>query len=343
MTGKTDGGQTVTLSTIADALGVSVTTVTRALNGGPKISEGTIKRVRDTAARLGCERNMDGVKLRTGQTFVIMALLGFTNEEEIGDSGSVGLLNGMHTRFSGTRYSVRAIPITIGDSGLEHVQRVVRGRNADGLVLDHTEPDDERVRYLLDNDEPFVTFGRTNLSDRHAYLDIDNEDAAYQGTNSLIRAGHRRIALLDANPSFVFVQQRLNGYRRALRDHGLPVDESLICHLSQEADVASGKAAALAKQGADAFVCVNELVFLGARAGVMRTLGAAGLNIGFSVRSGTSIGDYVGTMVYASHYSRLKAGWHLADLLLRRIDGAPPQTCQDIVRTKLRIQGGFLK
>lgn len=342
MAGKDEPAQTVTLKTIAHELGVSVTTVTRALNGGPKISQGTVKRVQEAARRLGYVRNLDGVKLRTGQTFVIMALLGFCNEEEIGDSGSVGLLNGMHMRFSGTPYSVRAIPITIGDSGVEHVQHVVRGRNADGLVVDHTRPGDKRVRYLLDNDIPFVTFGRTDFAEHHAFLDIDNERAAYQGTSSLIQAGHRRIAILDADPQFLFVQQRLKGYRQALEDHGLEVDKALICHLSLEADVASGMATDLAARGADAFVCVNELVFLGARAGVMRSMGPAGLKVGYSVRSGTNIGDYIGTPVHACYYSRVKAGWHLADLLLRRIDGAPPHACQAIVNTELRLQGGFL-
>lgn len=343
MSDKGDQTTTVTLKTIAEELGVSITTVTRALNGGPKISDGTIRRVRETAERLGYVRNLDGVKLRTGQTFVIMALLGFTNEEEIGDSGSVGLLNGMHTRLSGTPYSIRAIPITIGDSGLDQVENVVRGRNADGLILDHTEPNDPRVRFLIENDMPFVTFGRTNDPQGHAFFDIDNEMASYQGTNSLIRAGYKRIALLDADSRFLFVQQRIAGYQRALADHGLTVEDDLIAEIPLEADVASGKAADLALRGADAFVCVNEMVFLGARAGVMRALGRKGHDIGFSVRSGTNIGDYFGTRVHASHYSRLKAGWHLADLLLRQIDGTTPAKCQEIVQTELRIQGGFLK
>lgn len=334
---------TVTLKTIAEELGVSITTVTRALKGGPKISEGTIRRVRETAERLGYVRNLDGVKLRTGQTFVIMALLGFNNDEEIGDPSSVGLLNGMYMRLSGTPFTVRAIPTTIGDSGLEFVENVVRGRNADGLILDHTEPDDPRVRFLIENDVPFVTFGRTDSPQEHAFLDVDNEMAAYRETTLLIRAGHKRIALLDASPDFQFVRQRLEGYRRAFAEHGMEVDQNLIAHLSMEVDTVGRKAAELAVRGADAFVCMNELFFLAARAGVMRAMGREGLKIGFTVRSGTNIADYVGTPVYASFYSRQKAGWQLADFLLRRIDGASPESCQMIVQTELRFHEGFLK
>ena len=64
-----------------------------------------------------------------------MALLGSTREEEVGDSGAVGLLNGIHDRFAGTEFSVRTAPVTIG---------------TDGLILDHTLPQDERISFLLE-------------------------------------------------------------------------------------------------------------------------------------------------------------------------------------------------
>jgi len=333
--------QSVTLKTIADELGVSVSTVARALKDGHKISPAMIEKVRVTADRLGYVRNLDGVKLRTGQTFVIMALLGITHEEEIGDSGSVGLLNGLHTRFAQTSYSLRTIPITIGDNGLDAVKEVVRGRNADGIVLDHTAPDDPRVKFLLENDIPFVTFGRTDLSDRHAYFDVDNAHAAWQGTKALLDAGYRRIALLDADPKFTFVQQRLKGYCAAFAAQNMAVDPSLIKHVPFDAERVRDIVHDMTLSGADAFVCVNELVFLGARAGARRAAGPKADELGFSVRTGTNIAAYVGTPVYASYLSRVQAGWTLADLLLRRIAGAQIGECQDMRSTELRVHSGM--
>lgn len=326
----------MTLRTIADELGVSISTVARSLKDGHKISPSTIEKVRETADRLGYVRNMDGVKLRTGQSFVIMALLGVTNEEEIGDSGSVGLLNGLHARFSETEYSIRTIPVTIGDAGLDAVKDVVRSRNSDGLVLDHTEPDDPRVAFLLDHNIPFVTFGRTNLAPQHAFFDIDNEFAAWQGTCALIKAGYRKIACLDADPKFAFVQQRLQGYQRALAEHGLPLDDGLVKHTPLDAGAVRDTAETLTNQGVDAFVCVNELVFLGARAGARRAVGHKADQIGFSVRTGTNFAEYLGSPVFASHLSRVQAGWTLADLLLQRLGGVPAAACQTLAKTELR-------
>lgn len=326
----------VTMKDVAAELGVSVTTVARAMKDGHKIGAATVERVRAAADRMGYVRNLDGVKLRTGRTFVMMAFLSFSNEEEIGDSGSVGLLNGIHQRFAGTDYAVRAVPVTMGDTALDRLQQVVRGRNADGIILDHTTLRDPRVRYLLEANVPFVTFGRTELLSDHAFFDIDNEHAAWQGTTALLDAGHRHIALLDGDRRYTFVRQRERGYERALRERGIEPDPTLSHHSELAADTSRVAGRALASRGADAFVCVNELSFLGARAGVRDAIGEASEAVGFSVRTGTNLGDYLGSPIHASHFSRVTAGWTLADLLLRCIDGAAVTECQIVERPTLR-------
>lgn len=332
-------GPAVTLKSIAAEMGVSVTTVARALKDGHKISPEMVAKVRETANRMGYVRNLEGAKLRTGKTFVIMAFLGFSQEEEIGDSGSVGLLNGIHSRFASTDYAIRAVPTGAGGQSLDRVQEVVRGRLADGLILDHTELQDRRVKYLLEEGFPFVTYGRTELLSDHSWFDIDNEFAAWQGTDALLRDGHRRIALIDGDLRHTFVRQRVRGYERALREQGIEPDPALRHHSEPAADIARKSAAGLLARGAEAFTCVNELAFLGARAGIRDQLGADVDRIGFSLRSGTNLASYVDSRVHASHFSRHQAGWELADLLLRQIDGADAKACQKLMRTRLVTTG----
>lgn len=326
----------VTLKTIAAELDVSVTTVARALSGGERISPSMVKKVQVCAERLGYVRNLDGVKLRTGKTFVLMAFLNIPTEEEIGDSGSVGLLNGIHNRLSDSDYAIRTVPVTMQCSGLEMIKKIVNGRNADGIILDHTTPEDPRVKYLLQAQIPFVTFGRTNCSKLHAYFDLDNEYAAYQGTKEMINQGYKRIALLDADFAYTYVSQRVTGYRRALEEAGLAYDAALVRHMEQEAPLALAAAADLLTQGVDAFVCVTEQVFMGARAGVHQSLGDKAYKIGFSLRSGTNICAYLNSKISTSFYSRATAGWNLADILLKQIEGAPLNQCQNIAKTTLR-------
>ena len=335
-----DADGPVTLKTIAAEMGVSVTTVARALKDGHKISPEMVLKVRETAARLGYVRNLEGARLRTGRTFVIMAFLDIPEEEEIGDSGAVGLLNGIHQRLAGTDYALRAVPGGQGVRGLDAVRQVVRARQADGIILDHTELQDARVKYLLEADFPFVTFGRTELLSEHPWFDIDNEQAARQGAEALLRDGFRRIALIDGDPRFTFVRQRLRGYEQALQGHGITPDPALY-HLGDlSPDAARRAAGVLLDAGADAFLCANEMALLGAQAGARDRLGADAARVGFAMRAGTRLGDYIASRVHSAHYSRRAAGVQLADLLLRRIAGAVPASCQELAATTLMTTGG---
>ncbi len=84
---------------------------------------------------------------------------------------------------------------------------------------------------------------------------------------------------------------------------------------------------------------MNEVVFLSARAGVRKELPGSLDSFGFAARTGTNMGEYIGTPVHASHYSCLNTGWNLAVVLLKVIDGAPLAECQILVRTELRVHG----
>jgi len=331
------GPRGVTMKTIAEHLDVSLSTVARSLKDGARISPETVARVREAATELGYVRNLDGVRLRTGKTFVLMAFLSTASEQEIGDSGSVGLLHGIHRRIASSDYAVRTVPIEHGEDGLEQLQAVVSGNMADGVVLDHTRPQDRRVKYLLEAGMPFVTFGRTELFSEHAHFDLDNEHAARLETLALIERGARRIGLLNANAEYTFVRQRLAGYRQALAENGIAFDESLVRNLPIDARAARAAGRELIEHGgADGLVCVNDIVMLGARAGV-RELGPDTLQrIGLAFRTGTNIVDYLGTPAVAAYYSRSEAGWHLADLLLGAIDGRDVSELQQVVRCTLK-------
>jgi LacI family transcriptional regulator len=94
----------------------------------------------------------------------------------------------------GTPYHLIITPYFPDQDPLDPVRYVVETRSADGVILNQTEPDDRRVRYLLDRDFPFATHGRTDWS--HPYADYDNERFARLATRALFDRGRRRIGLL---------------------------------------------------------------------------------------------------------------------------------------------------
>lgn len=327
----------VTLKQLAAHLDLSVTTVARALRGGERLGAATVSRVIATAQDLGYVRNLDGLRLRTGRTMAILALLGMAQDDEVGDTGTAGLLAGMQRRLAGTGYLLQSIPISLTERSPAQLSRLIANNPADGVIIDHIEPRDPRVALLDQLGLPFVAFGRTGADATHAYFELDNRHAAHMGTASLIARGFRRPAIVEASPALNFARERLEGYRAALAEAGLPYDPDLVLYCSTEAAgirVAT-RTLAMTKRP-DSWVCSNEIFLFGTLAGA-RDAGQALGETGFHLRSANSIGAYLGVPLTTAHYPRGQVGWHLADLMLQRIDGAAADSLQRIERTELRV------
>lgn len=337
---KLVAGRPVTLKSIAEQLGLSVTTVARSLKDGHKISAETVQRVRDTAEALGYVRNLDGLRLRTGRTLTLMAFLGTAENDQTGCAGPAGVLAGLHRRLGMTDYALRVVPVGTGAAALPAIRDAMRAHQADGFILDHVEPEDDRVAMLIDHDFPFVSFGRGAMADRHAWFDVDAVACAAQATRALVAQGFRRIALVEVPLSLSLGQQRAEGYRAALAEAGLTHDPALVLHHHADTRALRGAVADLCRETQpDAFVCAGESYLLATLAG-LRDAGTRAVDrTGFAVRSATHMPDYLGIKVTASHFAAEQVGWELADMLLQRVEGAPLADLQRLVRPALHPLG----
>jgi LacI family transcriptional regulator len=218
------------------------------------------------------------------------------------------------------------------DDAIEILGRIVGARLADGVLLDLTQPQDERVRYLLEHDFPFVTFGRTELFTPHPYVDANSEKAAYDAAAFLLARGHRRIALLGAQRAFTFNMQRHRGYERALAGAGIALDPALVSvegvsAMSARGVVTSMLAMADAPSG---FIAVNESSALGAMTGVRDGGKQIGRDCDVVARVSTSLNDYLDPPIATCHLDIQEVARCLSDFLLRRIAGEPAEALQRV-------------
>ena len=84
------------------------------------------------------------------------------------------------------------------------MRRMVEGKRVDGMILTLIREQDPRVGYLLDRDFPFVLYGRTRETRPYAFVDMDGKQAFEKACTYLAGLGHRRIALLNGEPGFMF-------------------------------------------------------------------------------------------------------------------------------------------
>ncbi|MFN7222971.1 MAG: LacI family DNA-binding transcriptional regulator [Paracoccaceae bacterium] len=219
-----------TIKDIARSLGLSASTVSRALAGHDRIPEATRRRVQDLAKDLGyfpnrAAQNLVG-KRNSGFAGLVLTDPGYGREDSYLGEYISGLGHGLAE--SGIDLFLAAIPQ--GQSELSVIRNIVATRRADGLILGRTSEIDPRVDYLVREGFPFVTHGRVvNDALRYDWVDTDGHTAFGQAFELLYALGHRQFALLTIEEPMTFRQHRTEGLLQAISRKGDPAVALTIC------------------------------------------------------------------------------------------------------------------
>jgi LacI family transcriptional regulator len=212
-----------TLKTIAAATGLAIATVSRALKDAPDIGEDTKRRVRETAALLGYRPNRAGVRLRTGKTNVIALVL--STESDLMNHTS-RLIYSIANSLRGTAYHLVVMPYFRDQDPMEPIRYIVETESADGVILNQTQPDDPRLRYMTDRGFPFAAHGRSNMGLNHPYFDFDNDAFSRLGVRALAQRGRKRLGLIAPPPSHMYARHMVTGFSDEAARLGLPFEIS---------------------------------------------------------------------------------------------------------------------
>jgi LacI family transcriptional regulator len=326
-----------TLRTIAGLTGLAVTTVSRALADDPLISRDTRKRVAEVAAEIGYAPDRAAQRLKTGRTNVISVLLD-PHEEILGFGTSIML--GLTNALQGTPYHLIVMPNFVKSSNVEAVQYIVRNRLADGLIFTRTEPLDPRVRLLIENDFPFVTHGRTELSTAHPFVDYDNFAFAYEAARRLIAKGRHKLTIILPPARLTFSQHMRHGFMTAVREAGVAYEIPDIDLDSPARAVRDHFRQRAAEDGApDGLICPGEVSAMAAITGLFEAGRSLGREYDIMAKQTSRLLSDIQPGVEAIYEDLTAAGEQLGQLLLRRIAGEaatnlqllqPPQFATDV-------------
>ncbi len=311
-----------TQRTIAAKMGISVGAVSRALANDPQMAEETRALVQKMAKELGYSPDRAAQRLRTGRTQVINLIL--PPHEEILGFGTL-LIRGISARLENTGYHLVVLPDFGPDKSAEQIQRVVRDRLADGIIFSRTTPNDSRIKFLLEANFPFVSHGRSELATPHPFVDCDNYAFARQAAETLIDRGAKRLGILLPPERFTFRQHLLHGFMTAVRAAG--VDHEILDGISLDSD-ANAISANIQKRFAapdapDGLVLPGDVSGLAALAAIQDLGLVPGHDVQLVVKQTSGVFDLVRPKVASLYEDLSEAGEKLADLLLKRIAGAP--------------------
>lgn len=312
------------LKELSSRLGLSPTTVSRALNGYPEVSERTRKRVEDAARRYHYLPNAKAKRLATGRALSIGHLLPVSSEHEMVNPIFSDFIAGAGKRYAEEGYDL--LLSVVRDEDEEATYRDLAKRGAvDGVVLHGPKLKDRRIALLTELGLPFVVHGRSSeVKTDYNWVDVNNRRAFERATALLLDLGHRRIALLNGLADMDFAARRSAGFRDAFLARGLTPNENLISHAEMtETYGYEQMSALLAGPSPPTAVLVSSII---PAIGVRRALVEASLKLGTDVSVVVhdddlsyfrNIGD-VPTYT-ATRSSVREAGRLAADMLLKAI------------------------
>jgi LacI family transcriptional regulator len=218
----------VTLKQLAASLGLSPTTVSRALNGFPEVNAATRKRVQDAAERANYRPNTRAKSLATGRSMAIGHVIPVSTSHEIVNPVFADFIAGAGETYSRAGYEMLMRVVPDADEAQAYRDLIARGA-VDGIMVHGPRLKDARVDLLAELGIPFMIHGRTSQIERpYSWLDINNQRSFRRATQFLIDFGHRRIALVNGLEDLDFATRRRRGYLDGLESAGITPDPALM-------------------------------------------------------------------------------------------------------------------
>jgi LacI family transcriptional regulator len=222
MDGDGRGPPQATLEEVARRAGVSPSTVSRILNGTARVRESKRKAVERAIAELDYHPNVMARGLAGGRSMSVGVIT-----QDIASAFYNETLKGIEDSLSLAGYA----PLCVSghwnrDKEAERMALLV-ARRVDGIIVLTGMLDDATLLSYAQR-LPLIITGRNLRGPNLFSIQLGNEQAAYEATRHLIELGHTRIGHIAGPEANVDAQERLAGYRRALTEAGLPVDERLV-------------------------------------------------------------------------------------------------------------------
>ncbi|UTT69897.1 LacI family transcriptional regulator [Arthrobacter sp. DNA4] len=252
----------VTMNDVARAAGVSLKTVSNVLNDYEFIRPATKQRVQDAIAELGYEANLTARSLRSGKTSMLGLVLSDLSAPYYAELAS-------RLMKAAARHGYRVM-VEQSDAEASAELGALRGtfrQLTDGLLFTPLVVDADAIAARAGK-KPLVMLGEHIVDPRFDLVTMKNEEAAAALTRHLLAGGRRRIAVVGANTgeSAGTAGLRLNGYRSALAEAGIPFDAALVAPAEWRRDTGAAAVAGLLDKGVefDAVFGLNDVLALGA-------------------------------------------------------------------------------
>jgi len=226
--------QKTTIYDIAKRLDITAATVSRALNNNPKISEATRKLVLETAAKMNYKQNRLAQSLRSGKSNNVGVIV-----PRIDSNFFASVIRGIEEELHPEGYHV--IICQTHEDEKREIENITTLLNAqvDGILMsisNVSKENDHVIKNVVDKNVPLIFFDRKKKMDGVSSVTINDFEGGYLATKNLIEQGCKRIAHLTGDQSLEIFEHRNDGFKKALADNGLELNENYVFQTKSNVD-----------------------------------------------------------------------------------------------------------
>mgnify|MGYP000759409191 FL=1 len=322
----------MSIKTIAEMTGLSITTVSHALNGTRPVSQRSMELINEAAAQINYRPNLAAQMMKTHRSRTVAIIIPATEQNNSTNCFFFDVLNGAKSRLQESGYEL--IVSTYPESRPQDFfsgMSILHRRWIDGILLVPPTLRYEDIARIEDCGVPVVLVDRWGKGGKLPLVCSNNREVTVEAMKVLYQAGRRRIAFIGADFPNSTAVERYQGYLDVLEELGLPRDELLICRMDAYSMSCGMEAARrVLGAGADAIFAANSMLCLG----TVKELQEQGIHvpeqvavIGFDNYEWTEITNPPLTAV-TQNASLM--GRTASELLLQLLDGKQPE--QRVVR-----------
>ncbi len=330
---------TITLKDIAQRVGKSVTTVSRALHDFDDVSPKTKAEVRSIAEELGYTPNIHAQRLQKKSTDTIGFIIP-TYGPRFSDPFFSEFLAGIGNQAAELGFDLLVSTRPPGTMELQAYDKNVHSPRVDGFIIVRTRKQDQRIKYLSQMGIPFVAFGRMLNNNDYAYVDEDGEYGMSLITYHLADLGHKRIAYLDAPEQFMFAHYRRQGFLAGLKDNGLNVDQELILtgDMTQRAGYQLATDLLTLENPPTAIIASNDLMALGAISAAQQLGLEVGDDVAITGFDNIPLAEHCHPPLTTVHQPIYQIGEMVCEMLIKQIRAEPLEQKQIILQPSLMVR-----
>ena len=330
----------VTIRDLAEKLDLSITTVSRALDGYDDVAEDTRERVIKAAQELGYEPSYAARRLRRKRSDSIGYILP-TNAPRFSDPFYVNFLTGLCDEVALQHLDLLVTSCApYSEMEIKQYRQWVQSGRVDGIVINRTRVRDWRIEYLSKNKIPFVSLGRDESAFEYPCIEINDTKGVRELVTHLAGKGHHRIAFIGTQPDLVVHVDRFNGYRAGLQAAQIAFDPKLVRegNLTERSGYAAAKELLELPLPPTAIIGCNDLTALG----VLRAAKEKGLYVGTQLAiagyDGIKETEYTDPPLTTLYQPTYEIARDLVKMLLERVEGKSSEANHKTIDPELVIR-----